>query len=168
LIPEQWPDGRDHGPVLDRSKQHSESCDEPGAYVDRTTASLIRSTSPPRSAHPAPPPPAPPPLPPHSPITTATAMRTPLCPSYPLPIPPALASRPVLAHLAPNSSCALHRRCCSLLASSPFSKFHFVLLLVQMGVPMSTEDVTNSRCCFFLCHLVLELSLQDSKRSLRK
>jgi len=43
LIPEQWPDGRDHGPALCRSKLHSESCDEPGAYVDRTTASPIRS-----------------------------------------------------------------------------------------------------------------------------
>jgi len=29
LIPEQWPDGRDHGPVLGRSKLHSETCDEP-------------------------------------------------------------------------------------------------------------------------------------------
>jgi len=46
LIPEQWPDNQDHGPVLCRSKLHSDSCDEPGAYVDRTTASPIRSTSP--------------------------------------------------------------------------------------------------------------------------
>ena len=52
LIPEQWPDGRDHGPVLGRSKLHSETCDEPGAYVDRTTALPIRSTSPPRSVTP--------------------------------------------------------------------------------------------------------------------
>jgi len=44
LIHEQWPDVRDHGPVLGRSKLHSESCDEPGPYVDRTTASPIRST----------------------------------------------------------------------------------------------------------------------------
>jgi len=44
LIPEQWPDGRDHGPVLGRSKMHYESCDKPGAYVDPTTASPIRST----------------------------------------------------------------------------------------------------------------------------
>jgi len=42
LIPEQCRDGRDDGPVLGRSKLHSESCDKPGAYVYRTTASPIR------------------------------------------------------------------------------------------------------------------------------
>ena len=54
LIPEQWPSGRDHGPVLGHSKMRSESCDEPGAYVDRTTASPIRSTSRPGPAPPTP------------------------------------------------------------------------------------------------------------------
>jgi len=65
LIPEQWSDGRDHGPVLGRSKLHSEGFDEPGAYVDRTTASPIRSLSPPRSVPSLPPPshPTPPPRP---------------------------------------------------------------------------------------------------------
>jgi len=38
LIPEQWPDGRDHGPVLGRWKLHPESCDEPGAYVQKRGA----------------------------------------------------------------------------------------------------------------------------------
>jgi len=45
-IPEQWPDGRDDGPVLGRSKSLAENCDEPDANVDRTTASPIRTASP--------------------------------------------------------------------------------------------------------------------------
>jgi len=70
LIPGQWPDGRDYGPVLSQLKLHSERCDKPRAYVDRATASPIRSLSPPPSAPPLPPalpaflPPPPRPLPP--------------------------------------------------------------------------------------------------------
>jgi len=137
LIPEQWPDGRDHGPVLGRSKLESETCDKPGAYVDRTTASPIRSTSPPRSVTP----PAPPPLPfppPHR------RQRDPRLPSPPPPSRPAPAPRP------PPSLFSCHRCCCSRLASSLFCTFIFVLWLVHVAVPISPRrKITLAVFSFF-------------------
>ena len=69
--------------------------------------------------------------------------------------------------LQESRRCARRRCCCSRLASSAFCTFLFGLWLVHVAVPMSPEEIHYSRCCFFLCHLVLELSLQDSTRSPR-